>query len=904
MSERPLRPERMRGKRASLLAGLLFAGLAGAILHQALLPGKTLVPLDLIQTLAPWDSLDLGPLANPLISDPFYSFYPRRAVLTTALRAGELPLWNPAILTGSPAIANPNFQLFYPPNLLAAFWLEPATALPWLAWAHLTLTGWLMFHFLRRHQLRWLAAWLGGAVWLLNGVTLVWLENPHRLSTSAWLPGIFWGYELAFAGRRRLGIALGAGCLGLAILGGQMQFVLAAGLLFGLYGLARWRLARASWRELLPPVALGLLGLALGAIAILPASQLAVASQRIQFDSQTILGTRWPVVRLFHLLVPDHLGNPVDTVGYWGPANYAETAAYFGAVSLLLILSGLIRWPWPPLGWIGLLGMGVALAVTLGSSLARLVPLLPGGQFIALSRWLILLPLTGSWLVAVGMDGWLGATSRSPRLALAATFSLLLLLTALVAWQAEGEQASYVFKQAGRTAFLLLVAAILLWQLPRWPIAPYLLVVLVIADLWQWGYDFNPVGDTAYLYPETEIIELLRQDEGLFRVQPLQAGKVVFGPNVLSVYGLQESGGYTPLIDGDYAALFRGLAPDVAIGWMRPNRNMLVASQPNPRLGLLNVKYFLAADELDEGVWAAGDGQACTTAIPLTVTPWRHTFMVPAAGFNRLDLQLVSVSGPATLRVQLWQADRQLVLQSELSLESGAEPQLLPFFLAPVAGSQGQQFTLELTMVAGEASLCGLADERPAMQLFGSALRRLAQTENGLWLYENQLALPRAFVVHHLVVTADPLAQLLAEDHDWHYSAVLAAPLPVELAEEPLPSTAAVAIERYERHDVAIRVNTPQPGLLVLADQYAPGWVAQLDGDATPIYETNLVQRGVLIPAGEHLVTFAYRPVALYQGGAISLVALLLILTLLGSDLWPVAHTKQKKNNHLTAGES
>ena len=30
-----------------------------------------------------------------------------------------------------------------------------------------------------------------GGIWLLNGYLLVWLENPHRLSTAAWLPGIF-----------------------------------------------------------------------------------------------------------------------------------------------------------------------------------------------------------------------------------------------------------------------------------------------------------------------------------------------------------------------------------------------------------------------------------------------------------------------------------------------------------------------------------------------------------------------------------------------------------------------------------------------------------------------------------------------------------------------------------------
>ena len=94
-------------------------------------------------------------------------------------------------------------------------------------------------------------------------------------------------------------------------------------------------------------------------------------------------------------------------------------------------------------------------------------------------------------------------------------------------------------------------------------------------------------------------------------MQPLQAGKVVYGPNVIGLYGFAETGGYTPLIGSEYERLMRSIEPEVAIDYLRGNRNMLLVSEPDPLLGLLNVKYYLSAQQLDEGFWSEGDSGAC-----------------------------------------------------------------------------------------------------------------------------------------------------------------------------------------------------------------------------------------------------------------------------------------------------
>ena len=59
--------------------------------------------------------------------------------------------------------------------------------------------------------------------------------------------------------------------------------------------------------------------------------------------------------------------------------------------------------------------------------------------------------------------------------------------------------------------------------------------------------------------------------------------------------------------------------------------------------------------------------------------------------------------------------------------------------------------------------------------------------------------------------------------------------------------------------------------MLVLADANFPGWVARIDGKEAPILRADYLFRGVLVPAGEHDVAFAYEPRPLALGLLITL---------------------------------
>ena len=74
---------------------------------------------------------------------------------------------------------------------------------------------------------------------------------------------------------------------------------------------------------------------------------------------------------------------------------------------------------------------------------------------------------------------------------------------------------------------------------------------------------------------------------------------------------------------------------------------------------------------------------------------------------------------------------------------------------------------------------------------------------------------------------------------------------------------------------LVIEVDTPESGLLVVADSYAPGWRAYVDGKRASIVKTNGLFRGVYVAQGSHTVHFRYRPWSVTGGLALSGLSLI-----------------------------
>lgn len=121
---------------------------------------------------------------------------------------------------------------------------------------------------------------------------------------------------------------------------------------------------------------------------------------------------------------------------------------------------------------------------------------------------------------------------------------------------------------------------------------------------------------------------------------------------------------------------------------------------------------------------------------------------------------------------------------------------------------------------------------------------------------------PLAFATDTVTVAADPVAA-----RDWLVArgepgAVIEADeLPRDL-ELPVDTGASWPASRVTMHtnDVEIEIDVPTTAMLVVAEAWAPDWHATIDGEDAPVLRVNLLQRGVMLPAGPHVVRLEYRP--------------------------------------------
>jgi hypothetical protein len=102
---------------------------------------------------------------------------------------------------------------------------------------------------------------------------------------------------------------------------------------------------------------------------------------------------------------------------------------------------------------------------------------------------------------------------------------------------------------------------------------------------------------------------------------------------------------------------------------------------------------------------------------------------------------------------------------------------------------------------------------------------------------------------------------------------------------------AVITVQAYAPNQIRLTAEMAAPGYLVVADSYYPGWQARIDGRATTIYRANSVVRAVYVPAGQHEITFVFRPLDFYLGAAVSGLAWLLSLAVL---LWSFRRRRQR----------
>jgi hypothetical protein len=99
-----------------------------------------------------------------------------------------------------------------------------------------------------------------------------------------------------------------------------------------------------------------------------------------------------------------------------------------------------------------------------------------------------------------------------------------------------------------------------------------------------------------------------------------------------------------------------------------------------------------------------------------------------------------------------------------------------------------------------------------------------------------------------------------------------------------------VRVTHYDLDAVTVNVRSTRDGVLVLADAYARGWQAAIDGRPAPLARANAAFRAVPVGPGAHTVRFTYRPQTFSVGVAVSALACAVwLMLLLGGQPWALS---------------
>jgi hypothetical protein len=134
------------------------------------------------------------------------------------------------------------------------------------------------------------------------------------------------------------------------------------------------------------------------------------------------------------------------------------------------------------------------------------------------------------------------------------------------------------------------------------------------------------------------------------------------------------------------------------------------------------------------------------------------------------------------------------------------------------------------------------------------------------WIYENESALPRAFVTHRSRPASQEEAWAWLQGTDLSRVALVEGGPALAGPAEPSPAR---VVERSPNR-LVIETDLPTPGLLLVGEIWYPGWEASDNGHTAPILRADAILRAVYLEPGSHRVELLYRPPTVYAGLAVT----------------------------------
>ncbi len=586
---------------------LIVLATISLIYYWRILAGKVPFPGDLlIGAYLPWLEYKWGnvvgvAIKNTLISDIFSQFFLWKNEIGRNYAMGQWPLWNPYSYSGYPLLANFNSGALNPLNILFVIF---GSINGWSMFVYVQTLGsaLAMYYFLRTCKRETLSAYLGAVVYAFGGFSILWSQFVNVGVTMIWIPLILNSIELTYLKKDNKYLLPIAPLLFLIVLAGHLQALVYTAVITVCYFVYRLGIRNISYN--ISFFILGMLAIGMSMIQLLPTIELMGLS--IRFADKFVDGINnglLPLRNLITLVAPDFFGNP-STGNHWGFFDYHETMTYVSMLGLVGLSYAIFNFKKLAQGKFFAIVALVALLMQFDTPLGQAIYTykFPFLYTSVAGRINMILLLSASILVAEFADNVKNLNFKSKLLTFIPIFGAIfafgiisygyLKLNWDISWlgRVSAKNINTGMRNLAIPGLLsgaIFMIVLLSNKFKHWKV---LLLLVLMADVFRFGWKYIPFVPKNYIYPETEVTKFLKGDKGVYRIEK-ELGEIM-PQNTWTAYQFMSPSGYDPMALTSYTKAF-----SKDINFVQ-NPGVTRFSEINTynagALGKYNVKYLLA----------------------------------------------------------------------------------------------------------------------------------------------------------------------------------------------------------------------------------------------------------------------------------------------------------------------
>lgn len=550
---------------------------------------------------------------NPSTPDVYSQFFLWKSLIAESFKSGHWPLWNPYSYSGYPLLANYHSGALYPFNFLMVL-LGDANG-----WSLIVLGGVLgsfvtMYLLLKQFGRSNWAAILGGLAYSFSGFAISWSQFINAPQALIWLPLLVLLIDRYFE-KRKITDLLWLPCIFFFFFtAGHFQITVYGSLL--LFAFVLWRQSKAfSIRKLF--VFLPILALTVGFVSVQLLPTFEMAQNGMRTGDRALESRNYglsPTRNLVNLVAPDFFGNPV-TMNFWGFFNYHETIFYAGILTTLAIIWTVLVWKYleskTKFFWIvAILAILFGFDTPLGRAIYS--QKVPGLSTSDAGRVASMFAFGGS-IVLAGIADCLDKISKKKVVLMMFTGSLVGFLVFFIAIKSQALWGSVatggLTTQTRQTVSirnvvlpigligLSLFSLFLFKKNKQWVL--FFWFVILVLDLFRFGWKYTPFVPKLYLYPDTAPTAFLEEKSSneVFRIDREKAEIL---PNATwMAFRLMSPSGYDPMALKEYVSDYDRILnhrPEAS-----PSRYSEIDTYDAEAMGYFNVKYLMVVKRDRDG---------------------------------------------------------------------------------------------------------------------------------------------------------------------------------------------------------------------------------------------------------------------------------------------------------------